>query len=127
MRTIILIVTSFVSLGLSGCVVVPANGYGQQLVYQQPPPCVQGTVDTGRRNQTGGRVCGIPQAYPSQPQGLPQGCVRTIYGTHCNQADGYVLQAPQVPGRAAQPNVGQPTCPYSGTLRIVNGQLLCVR
>lgn len=99
----IFIIAGLASLALSGCVTIVAREQpAQQAVYyrQAPAPVVNG---------------------------LPQGCQRTIYGTHCNQADGYILQAPQVPGRTAQPGAGQPTCPYGGTLRTVNGQLLCVR
>jgi hypothetical protein len=123
----VLVITTLI---LHGCVVVPANGYGQAAPhitssnYGRVQPCAPGSVAVGR-NPNGSLVCQWQNHNGQQGSGLPNGCVRTVYGMHCSQADGYTLQQPQIPPRTNQQQV-QPTCPNGYRLQSVNGQLRCV-
>lgn len=92
-KILLLAILAILTFNLSGCIVIPANGYGGQTqgvyqpqpqqivqpaqvwggVYQQypqqgvvqAPPCNPGTYDTGQRNPTGGRVCAYQRRMSS--------------------------------------------------------------
>ncbi len=95
-RKFLMIAAGLATLGLQGCIVVPTNGYGQAVNYRpavQQQACPAGSVQVGN-NQYGQPLC---QWQNGAPSGLPRGCVRTVYGMHCSQADGYQLQQPVIP------------------------------
>lgn len=98
-RSFFLLVTSLVVLGLQGCVVVPANGYGNVPANYRPQQAQNSCRHTGCASGYQAWCNGQqPMCSPVQgaPQANNQGCVRTVYGWDCSGPN-YRYQPPVIP------------------------------
>lgn len=102
-RSFLFLLAGLATLGLQGCVVVPANGYGNAPANYYPQQAQQQNSCRHSGCASGYQAwCNGQQPMCSPVQGAPQtngqGCIRTVYGYDCS-GPGYRYQSPMIPPR----------------------------